>query len=122
MINALKEKDQKVALAASEFWSGIVSVKSKTEELKISTIRNILTVLLPCLLDCCRFTETDRLNMVPSKESDINTDDKDTKQITEDEEEEEDYEIGENENFTTLRKSSAFTLERFSSNTSFFIK
>lgn len=30
-------------------------------------------------------------------------------------EEEEEYEIGENEVFTTLRKSSAFTLERFSS-------
>jgi hypothetical protein len=60
MINSLKEKDQKVALAASEFWSGIVSVKSKVEEAKIQTIRSILPVLLPCLLECCRFTETDR--------------------------------------------------------------
>lgn len=50
---------------------------------------------------------------MPSKESDINIE-KSTPQ--EDlEEEEEDFEIGENENFTTLRKSSAFTLERFSS-------
>lgn len=31
------------------------------------------------------------------------------------EEEEEDYEIGESEAFTTLRKSAAFTLEKFSS-------
>jgi hypothetical protein len=31
------------------------------------------------------------------------------------EEEEEDFEVGENEAFTTLRKSAAFTLERFSS-------
>ena len=35
MINALKEKDQKLALAATEFWSGIVQVVSgdtKNEE------------------------------------------------------------------------------------------
>jgi hypothetical protein len=32
MINCLKEKDQKVALAATEFWSGIISVKSQTHE------------------------------------------------------------------------------------------
>jgi hypothetical protein len=50
--------------------------------------------------------------MMPSKESDINIE-KTTKD--EAEEDEEDYEIDESDNFTTLRKSCGFTFERFSS-------
>lgn len=112
MINALKEKDQRVALAASEFWSGLVSVKSKTnEDMKMSMIRNILPSLLPCLLDCSRFTDNDRMQLMPSKEADIGVTEKSS--IREGDEEK-DYEVEENENFTTLRKSSAFTIERFS--------
>ena len=34
-------------------------------------MRNILPVLLPCLLDCCKFTEADRMSMMPSKDSDV---------------------------------------------------
>ena len=49
---------------------------------------------------------------MPSKDSDITTTDK--KDEIEENGEDEDYEIGEQENFTTLRKSSGFCLERFS--------
>lgn len=50
---------------------------------------------------------------MPSKESDIGVDERKSN-VDADEDEEEDYEIDENESFTTLRKSSAFTIERYS--------
>lgn len=62
MLNALKEKDQKVALAASEFWSGMITVKSGVnEDYKMNMLRNLLPSLLPALADCCRFTDADRM-------------------------------------------------------------
>jgi len=73
MINSLKEKDQKVALAATEFWSGIVSLRSlepQQEEFKIQSIFQKLPVLMGALFECCRFTDFDRMAMMPSKESD----------------------------------------------------
>jgi hypothetical protein len=48
---------------------------------------------------------------MPSKDSDIVVEKEETE-----EDQEEDYEIGEGDSYTTLRKSSAFTLERLSSN------
>lgn len=51
---------------------------------------------------------------MPTKDSDIDVDSKKYKEeLTDDGDE--DYEVGEDEYFTTLRKSSAFTIERYSS-------
>ena len=74
------------------------------------------------LFECCRFTEHDKAAMMPNtKDSDIDFSNRGSSLTHEDglngaEEEEENYEIGEeDEYFTTLRKSSAFTIERYSS-------
>eukprot|EP00347_Sterkiella_histriomuscorum_P007650 403348104 len=117
MINALKENDQKIALAATEFWSGIVSQRCNTpqeEELKVQKIFHKLPILLAALFECCRFTEFDRMALMPSKDNDIEFEKKNQSQDNFAEGEEEDYEIGDDEYFTTLRKSSAFTIERYS--------
>jgi hypothetical protein len=66
MTNALKEKDQKVALAATEFWSGIMQVViNDIKHSKMVTERVWLRLpeLCPLLLDCCKFTEFDRQMM-----------------------------------------------------------
>ena len=97
---------------------------------------------MPYLLDCCRFTEADRADYFANETTGGNTVNIKSKKnsgenINEEggnsngneggdggdnaEEEEGEYEIGENEVFTTLRKSSAFTLERFSSKLLFYI-
>jgi hypothetical protein len=60
---ALKERDQKLALAATEFWSGIVEVASFDLNLRQHVMKEIckkLPELLPLLLDCCIFTEYDK--------------------------------------------------------------
>jgi len=69
MLQALKEKTQKVSLAASEFWSGLVSVDFKElEEKKVQCLRNVLPVLCPTLLECCEFQEADQTNLMTSKD------------------------------------------------------
>ncbi len=63
MTNSLKEKDQKVALAATEFWSGILHVVSndiKYSKMVAESIYHCLSDICPLLLDCCKFTEFDR--------------------------------------------------------------
>lgn len=71
------------------------------------------------LFECCRFTEYDKMSLMPSKDNDTGYEEKrstkDSGLDMNEDEDEEDYEIGENEYFTTLRKSSAFTIERYSS-------
>lgn len=100
MANALKEKDQKLALAATEFWSGIIqAVRDDAMDFVVQRVCSKLPELCPLLLDCARYTDYDRQLLA----------------VHEEEQEEEDFE---NNNITTLRKSSAFTIERFSSKSS----
>ena len=123
MLNALREKDQKVALAATEFWSGVVSLRQldpQQEEFKSQSIFQKLPVLMTALFDCCRFSEFDRMAMIPTREADAAYEGKRVPKKQEeigreDAEDEEDFEVEENEYFTTLRKSAAFTIERYSS-------
>jgi transportin-1 len=102
MINALKEKDQKLALAATEFFSGVVQVVAGDEKMSQFVVMKIyhhLSEVCSLLLDCCKFTELDKLM--------------DSNNMNEQQQDEDDP-----ENIiplTTLRKSAAFTLERFSS-------
>ena len=77
----------------------------------------MLPVLLPQLLECCKFTEADKMSMTATKEEGLakmrqgeNLRDRDG--VVDDEDE--DYEISEDIYSTTLRKSAAFTLQRFS--------
>ena len=64
MINALKEKDQKLALAATEFFSGVVQVIAGDEKMSqfvVIKIYHNLSEVCSLLLDCCKFTELDKL-------------------------------------------------------------
>lgn len=98
MSNALKENDQKVALAATEFWSGILHVVAsdiKYSEFVAEKIWKLLPDLCPLLLDCCKFTEFDRLIMQSNNQGD----EEDSENLS---------------SLTTLRRSAAFTVGRFS--------
>jgi hypothetical protein len=54
MLGALMHKDQQVALAASEFWSGINNTKlDENDELRVMKIQNSMEKVLPALLECC---------------------------------------------------------------------
>jgi hypothetical protein len=66
-----------------------------------------MDLILPALLECCVMTDADRMADVnnPSKDSDT----VDPKQI-ENEEDEDNNSENQDESYTTLRKSSAFTL------------
>ena len=72
MYGALMHKDQQVALAASEFWSGINNTKlDENDEIRVSKIENSMEQILPALLECCVMQNVDRMGDMPSKESDI---------------------------------------------------
>lgn len=110
MHGALMHKDQQVALAASEFWSGINNTKlDENDELRVKTIENSMEKILPALLECCVMQNADRMGDMPTKESDISH--VDSKNIEEDDAEDGDGSDSEQDNYTTLRKSSAFTLQ-----------
>ena len=64
--------------------------------------------ILVGLLECCVMSNADRINEMPTKESDIGP--IEAKTIDNDEDEEDGSEVDQTDNYTTLRKSSAFTL------------
>ena len=114
MHGALMHKDQQVALAASEFWSGILETTlENNDEQRVQKIQEAMDLILPALLECCVMTDADRMADVnnPSKDSDT----VDPKQI-ENEEDEDNNSENQDESYTTLRKSSAFTLQLFAKN------
>lgn len=114
MHGALMHKDQQVALAASEFWSGILETTlENNDEQRVLKIQEAMDLILPALLECCVMTDADRMADVnnPSKDSDT----VDPKQI-ENEEDEDNNSENQDESYTTLRKSSAFTLQLFAKN------
>lgn len=79
MIKALMENDQKVALAATEFWSGMLlnhCEDPQQEKLKVRLIHERLPVLMLELLKCCKYTDHDRMANQPSKDSDIGFDER----------------------------------------------
>jgi len=109
MLGALMHKDQQVALAASEFWSGINNTKlDQSDELRVAKIQNSMEKILPALLECCVMQNVDRMGDMPTKESDIGH--VEAKGV-DDEDEEGDGSESDQDNYTTLRKSSAFTLQ-----------
>ena len=115
MHGALMHKDQQVALAASEFWSGILETTlENNDEQRVQKIQEAMDLILPALLECCVMTDADRMadvNNPTSKDSDT----VDPKQI-ENEEDEDNNSENQDESYTTLRKSSAFTLQLFAKN------
>mmetsp|Transcript_40514 Transcript_40514/g.39022 ORF Transcript_40514/g.39022 Transcript_40514/m.39022 type:complete len:290 (-) Transcript_40514:1483-2352(-) len=117
ILTSLKEGDQKLALSATEFLSGIAAVNllpfppMQQAPSHIHLIKQSLPQILPGLLECCRFTEADQADYFQGND---NPNVSSKKKGQEEEEEEGEYEIGEQESFTTLRKSAAFALERFS--------
>lgn len=113
MLGALMHKDQQVALAASEFWSGIIQNKlTVDDQLRVRKIEEHMGRILQALLECCVMADADRMQDMPLKENDIQH--VEAKNI-EDEDDEEGSETDQ-DNYTTLRKSSAFTLQQFSKN------
>lgn len=72
MHGALLHKDQQVALAASEFWSGINNTKlDDNDEIRVFKIQNSMEKILPALLECCTMQNVDRMGDMPTKEGDI---------------------------------------------------
>ena len=126
MIGAPLHKDQQVALAASEFWSGIIQNKSEDETAEAALysqkIEASLMHVLPPLLECCVMTKADRIADIPTKAEDQQTfEEKQMANILDEDEtakEEEDDE----ETYMTLRKSCAFTLQLISRNYNIFPK
>lgn len=70
--------------------------------------------ILPTLLECCVMQDVDRMGDLPTKESDISH--VEAKTVNEDDNDGESSNSGENDHYTTLRKSSAFALQQFSKN------
>ena len=100
-------KDQEVALAASEFWSGINSTKmDQNDEFRVEKIQNSMEKILPALLECCIMSSADRMGEMPQKENDIGP--VEPKQVAGDDDDDSE---SEQDNYTTLRKSCAFTLQ-----------
>ena len=113
MIGALMHKDQQVALAASEFWSGIIQNKmDQNDELRVQKIQNSMDKILQALLECCIMSEADKMGDLPTKDSDVQH--IEGKTINENEEDDDDNSQNDEDNYTTLRKSCAFTLQQFS--------
>jgi hypothetical protein len=114
MHGALMHKDQQVALAASEFWSGINNSKlEENDEIRVEKIQNCMEKILPALLECCAMQNIDRMQDMSTKENDISHVDSKT---VDNDDDEHDSDESEQDNYTTLRKSSAFTLQQFSKN------
>lgn len=98
-----------MALAASEFWSGINNTKlDENDEIRVDKISDCMEKILPALLECCTMQNVDRMGDMPTKENDIAH--VDSKTVDNNDDEDHDSDESEQDNYTTLRKSSAFTL------------
>ena len=67
-------KDQQIALAASEFWRGIIQNKignQQDDELRIQKIQDNMEFILSALLECCIMSKIDQMNEMSTKEEDI---------------------------------------------------
>ena len=129
MVGALHHKDQQVALAASEFWSGIIQNKSEDDDaesaLHSQKIEASLKHVLPPLLECCVMTKADRIADIPTKiEDQQNFESKQMANMLEDDQtaEADKDDDDDEETYMTLRKSCAFTLQLFSRNYNIFPK
>lgn len=65
--------------------------------------------ILPALLECCVMQNADRMGDMPTKESDISH--VEAKNMENENDDDEDDDEADQDNYTTLRKSSAFTLQ-----------
>lgn len=123
MLEALMHKDQQVALAASDFFIGIIHPKmeednttiddNKNEALRLQKIEKHMERILAALLECCIMSNADRMNEMSTKQNDVLPVESSSK-FKDDENEDDEEEESEENSFTTLRKSSAFALQQFS--------
>ena len=128
MTKALKEYDQVIALAASEFFASLVQVwftaahddaSNPTLNQKVDQMKQWLPQMLPELLICSKLSEADKRNIIQTKEEDLFLELGDGKvNDTEeelDQEDDEDYTVGRGgASNTTLRQSAAYALAQFS--------
>jgi len=70
--------------------------------------------ILPALLECCTMQNVDRMGDMPTKEGDISH--VEAKTTGDNEDDEDASNDSETDNYTTLRKSSAYTLQLYSKN------
>ena len=68
MIAALSERDQKVGLAAAEFWSGLLNHDDASF---LKTVKYFMPKVLSELLQCCVFTTADKMDIVETKDDDL---------------------------------------------------
>ncbi|CAI2383216.1 unnamed protein product [Moneuplotes crassus] len=113
MLECLKLKDQEVALASAEFWSGLAINRMENDEddkKRIELIEKVLPILSPILLECCRFAEADRIASLPFNNEDANVYDENYYEDQEDDVDEEEY--SQLQGLSTLRRASAFAFEK----------
>jgi len=125
MLGALMHKDQQVALAASDFFSGIIQSKEgedattvggdEVDDLRLQKLEKHLERILSALLECCIMSNADRMNDMTTKANDVAPVESSSK-FNEEENDDDDENTEEENTFTTLRKSSAFALQQFSKN------
>lgn len=68
--------------------------------------------ILQALLECCIMSDADRMGDLPTKESDVQH--IEAKTLNENDEDDDDNSESDADNYTTLRKSCAFTIQQFS--------
>ena len=117
LIACLNERDQEIALAAAEFWSGLAINQMEDDEGEYhrrEIINKVLPILGPILLESCRYAKADQIASLPSNKNDLNIyKDKyyETEGVGEDVDDDEDDEYGQLESMGTLRRASAFAFE-----------
>ena len=60
MTLALRERDQQLATSSCDFWYILLSYEGSEESI-VEAVRTRLPALLPLLLECCLYTEHDRM-------------------------------------------------------------
>ena len=130
MTHALKEYDQILARASSEFCASMIQVwfmasysDDESDASKVDQVKQWLPSLLPELLICSKLREADKRNIIQTKENDTFLERNTDKEEEDGEGEDDDAEDNEKEDYsverggsanTTLRKSAAYTLALFS--------
>jgi len=74
----------------------------------VQKIQNSMERILQALLECCIMSEADRMGDMPTRDTDIGQ--VEAKTLNENDDDDDDDEDNDGDNYTTLRKSCAFTI------------
>lgn len=120
MLECLKAKgDERVSNEACQFWCTLASISHDDEcpEAREAQLRRCLPQLLPALMEACLLTDQDKIGRIASKEEDAYEDRKPSGiqkegDVDDVDGEDEDYQILDSDNCSTLRQSAGYTLTK----------